>query len=149
MPIFRVKSVKIYTGPKNLHWRRQWRQWQLSGMPVTRHFNNPTPTNKRSKDTFFSMINIAPSHYHLETNIPQLEWGSDCCWRCIAYKWHPLFPLDTTRNTNVPPSCCVGTQQTIWVLRASNRTTFLPEIHRNTSKLLKITGSGDWDKKHC
>ena len=29
MPIFRVKSVKIYTGQKNLHWRRQW---QLSGM---------------------------------------------------------------------------------------------------------------------
>ena len=71
--------------------------------PVTRRFNNPTPTNKRSKDTFFSMINIAPSHYHLETNIPQLEWGSDCCWRCIAYKWHPLFPLDTTSNTNLPP----------------------------------------------
>ena len=33
MPIFSVKSVKIYTGQKNLHWRRQWRQWQLSGMP--------------------------------------------------------------------------------------------------------------------
>ena len=32
MPIFRVKSVKIYTGQKNLHWRRQPRQWQLSGM---------------------------------------------------------------------------------------------------------------------
>ena len=32
MPIFRFKSVKIYTGQKNLHWRRQWRQWQLWGM---------------------------------------------------------------------------------------------------------------------
>ena len=32
MPIFRVNSVKIYTGQKNLHWRRQWRQWQLWGM---------------------------------------------------------------------------------------------------------------------
>ena len=29
MPIFRVKSVKIYTGQKNLHWRHQQ---QLSGM---------------------------------------------------------------------------------------------------------------------
>ena len=29
MPIFRIKSVKIYTGQKNLHWRRQR---QLSGM---------------------------------------------------------------------------------------------------------------------
>ena len=32
MPIFRVKSVKIYTGQKNLHWRRQPRQRQLWGM---------------------------------------------------------------------------------------------------------------------
>ena len=32
MPIFCFKSVKIYTGQKNLHWRRQWRQWQLWGM---------------------------------------------------------------------------------------------------------------------
>ena len=37
MPIFRVKSVKIYTGQKNLHWRRQPRQWQLSGMPNMRY----------------------------------------------------------------------------------------------------------------
>ena len=34
MPIFRVKSVKIDTGQKNLHWRRQPRQRQLSGMVV-------------------------------------------------------------------------------------------------------------------
>ena len=34
MPIFRVKSVKIYTGQKNLHWRRQPRQRQLSGMVI-------------------------------------------------------------------------------------------------------------------
>ena len=33
MPIFRVKSVKIYTGQKNLHWRRQR---QLSGMRLQR-----------------------------------------------------------------------------------------------------------------
>ena len=26
LPIFRIKSVKIYTGQKNLHWRRQQRQ---------------------------------------------------------------------------------------------------------------------------
>ena len=34
MPIFCVKSVKIYTGQKNLHWRRQPRQRQLSGMDI-------------------------------------------------------------------------------------------------------------------
>ena len=33
MPIFRVKSVKIYTGQKNLHVRRPWRPWQIWGMP--------------------------------------------------------------------------------------------------------------------
>ena len=31
-PNFRVKSVKIYTGKKNLHGRRPWRPWQISGM---------------------------------------------------------------------------------------------------------------------
>ena len=35
MPIFRVKSVKIYTGQKNLHWRRRPRRRQLSGMGVS------------------------------------------------------------------------------------------------------------------
>ena len=38
MPIFRVKSVKIYTGQKNLHWRRRPRRRQLSGM----NHNNST-----------------------------------------------------------------------------------------------------------
>ena len=32
LPIFRVKCVKIYTGQKNLHWRRRPRRRQLSGM---------------------------------------------------------------------------------------------------------------------
>ena len=41
MPIFRVKSVKIYTGQKNLHWRRQWRQWQLSGMMIVHPHSSP------------------------------------------------------------------------------------------------------------
>ena len=32
MPIFCVKSVKIYTGQKNLHGRRPWRPLQIWGM---------------------------------------------------------------------------------------------------------------------
>ena len=32
--IFRVKSVKIYTGQKNLHGHRPWRLWQIWGMIV-------------------------------------------------------------------------------------------------------------------
>ena len=35
MPIFRVKSVKIYTGQKNLHRRRRPRRRQLSGMSIS------------------------------------------------------------------------------------------------------------------
>ena len=34
MPIYCVKSVKIYTGQKNLHGRRPWRPWQIWGMIV-------------------------------------------------------------------------------------------------------------------
>ena len=32
LQIFRIKSLKIYTGQKNLHGRRPWRPWQISGM---------------------------------------------------------------------------------------------------------------------
>ena len=34
MPIFRVKSIKIYTGQKNLHERRSLCSWQISGMTI-------------------------------------------------------------------------------------------------------------------
>ena len=35
MPIFRVKSVKIYTGPKKFTRIYSWRSWQISGMVTT------------------------------------------------------------------------------------------------------------------
>ena len=41
MPIFRVKSVKIYIGQKNLHWRRRPRRRQLSGMKELRFNSGP------------------------------------------------------------------------------------------------------------
>ena len=38
LPIFRAKSVKIYTGQKKLHGRRPWRSWQIWGMIIIHHF---------------------------------------------------------------------------------------------------------------
>ena len=35
MPIFRVKSVKIYTGQKKFTRRYSWRSWQISGMNMS------------------------------------------------------------------------------------------------------------------
>ena len=35
MPIFRVKSVKIYTGQKKFTRIYSWRSWQISGMTVS------------------------------------------------------------------------------------------------------------------
>ena len=47
MLIFRVKSVKIYTGQKNLHWRRRPRRRQLSGMALR---TLDDPACKQEKD---------------------------------------------------------------------------------------------------
>ena len=64
LPIFRVKSVKIYTGQKNLHWRRQR---QLSGMvlPLTQK-----PTLYRHSLVICVIWQITPPHnghlYHCE-----------------------------------------------------------------------------------
>ena len=35
MPIFCVKSVKIYTGQKKITWIYSWRSWQISGLFAT------------------------------------------------------------------------------------------------------------------
>ena len=35
LPIFRVKSVKIYTGQKKFTWIYSWRSWQISGVMMT------------------------------------------------------------------------------------------------------------------
>ena len=42
LPIFCVKSIKIYTGQKNFTWIHLWRSWQISGMNKT-HFVHFSP----------------------------------------------------------------------------------------------------------
>ena len=43
MPIFCVKSVKIYTGQKKFTWVYPWRPWQISGMVI--HITYPHQTH--------------------------------------------------------------------------------------------------------
>ena len=78
MPIFRVKSVKIYTGQKNLHWRRQWRQWQLSGMQIwptyyleeiKRASNSQVYVLEPGKNRIFYTEYISARGYHVHTNL--------------------------------------------------------------------------------
>ena len=57
LPIFCVKSVKIYTAQKNLHWRRQPRQWQLSGM------SDPLLYNHSAIEKVFRIIKISKEFY--------------------------------------------------------------------------------------
>ena len=62
MPIFRVKSVKNYTGQKNLHWRRQPRQRQLSGM-MTGKLDFPPPLMENALKFFpfcFGLLSLFP-----------------------------------------------------------------------------------------
>ena len=43
MPIFRIKSVKIYPGQKKITWTCPWRPWKISGMSVD--YNDPKECN--------------------------------------------------------------------------------------------------------
>ena len=60
MPIFRVKSVKIYTGQKNLHWQRQWRQWQLWGMSLATYNLNQWLRHEDILHRLHSCFNYPP-----------------------------------------------------------------------------------------
>ena len=48
LPIFRVKSVKIYTGKKKFTRIYSWRSWQISGMDDTDFVRRTTLDRKRS-----------------------------------------------------------------------------------------------------
>ena len=53
MPIFRVKSVKIYTGQKKITQIYSWGSWQISGM----FHSTPTATLKTRRKTVKIQIN--------------------------------------------------------------------------------------------
>ena len=81
MPIFRVKSVKIYTGQKNLHGRRPWRPWQIWGMHPS-SVRASLPWSSRSL-AFISQLRVS--------FLAQWKW-----------RWLPIFLLD--RNLSFIPT---------------------------------------------
>ena len=92
LPIFPVKSEKIYTGQKNLHGRRQWCPWQIWGMiivvlngsqPSKPGLNNPTIA--ATTDHHFN--NMAKSSLTL-TGYQLGKWSRSTNW-LITASLHP------------------------------------------------------------
>ena len=102
MPIFRIKSVKIYTGQKNLHWRRQWRQWQLSGMlylNVTQQNFIVNSVQAEYCTTF--IVFISPSqawHINFSQWFQGLNHENHLYPECISFR-----PTNLTTLTTWPP----------------------------------------------
>ena len=145
MPIFRVKSVKIYTGQKNLHWRRRPRRRQLSGMeifqmpwlqssllallpPIIIHFHDMQSLWEKS----FVSFQHFPPHFSSSTST------------CPARRKLPTY------NFLLLNQQCVGSALSIWWLLLSvvymlctgSVTSFSPEIPSSGkgSKKGKMTG---------
>ena len=85
MPIFRVKSVKIYTGQKNLHWRRQPRQRQLWGMHQIQN-------------------GLFPLTYRVRFTEQVQFWIFDCnaviCW--VPWTWKNLLSWSSEGLERIP-----------------------------------------------
>ena len=85
MPIFRVKSVKIYTGQKNLHWRRRPRRRQLSGMIKT--IDNSL--GKERKNVIMLIMEVKKRRYvntmtRWQTLVRPLLWSHMAQLSCTA-----------------------------------------------------------------
>ena len=77
MPIFRVKSVNIYTGKKNLHERCSWCSWQIWGMVVPGKWGSGPYSSLQGFRLCFStcpFINI--------NNLPPFFAKSQNCQNC-------------------------------------------------------------------
>ena len=96
MPIFRVKSVKIYTCQKNLHWRRRPRRRQLSGMKKIIHSSLQTLTGTWSYTTTFINKTLTPTvstkHEH-QTWAPDQSTQTDRQCLNFAKKWFIQYSI--------------------------------------------------------
>ena len=93
MPIFCVKSVKIYTGQKKFTWVYSWRSWQIWGMLVTyfkKYFPNfPTFNPKKSPIEYWLNSEVISSTAWSMSLV--LPYGrSDCL--TISLRQNPLIP---------------------------------------------------------
>ena len=86
LPIFRVKSVKIYTGQKKFTREFSWLSWQISGMSISwirfHHF---------SSKTIWSLISNAKTQacVPLDSKI-KLVW-----WYLYHYQPHPNLTTES------------------------------------------------------
>ena len=103
MPIFRVKSVKIYTGQKNLHGRRPWRPWQISGMWYWREIDLRTILHLHMNGMIWQKVKVKTiSNYSqrvYQHQIRPLFFCHDLNWWLIDL---PIFFLIVPFNLCVP-----------------------------------------------
>ena len=66
LPIFRVKSVKIYTGQKNFTRIYSWRSWQISGMDAWPECLNVKQWNFRGKKHYWKRFWHCNTFFHCE-----------------------------------------------------------------------------------
>ena len=108
MPIFRVKSVKIYTGQKKITWIDSWRSWQISGMLVSSPKINHMLTSSYKECSgllpigcLSSLFRTAVVHWHVYilTNLLFKHFPVDVCvywsntsiWNIHGAKWAMFF----------------------------------------------------------
>ena len=112
MPIFRVKSVKIYTGQKNLHWRRRPRRRQLSGMsPQQMQFSVIIEVySSNIANTYLSLGWIPRVRARARTITPAITWSRG--WKSNRAIWLQ--------------NCCTNLKNKI---SATSFAKFLPALH--------------------
>ena len=127
LPIFHVKSVKIYTSQKSLHWRRQPRQWQLSGM----NHCKISPTQKRRSEHEIEMLILSKNwkfekvkcfDLHQNEAKPEYEtfrdrfflWGIDFSLK-KHYQWPWHFNLFRKLSFKVVKSVKVASIDYKWI----------------------------------
>ena len=97
MPIFCVKSVKIYTGQKKFTRTCSWGSWQISGMDWT----NAKRFNKNNLIIYYTNY----------TKIPPFRYKYNVVFAIVLrYWWCPgfCFPINTLCKT--PETCWIYKQ---------------------------------------
>ena len=67
LPIFRVKSVKIYTGQKKFTREFSWLSWQISGM-MKQSVANKAVTNCWTLEILTQTLLFKPNFYHTDVH---------------------------------------------------------------------------------
>ena len=114
MPIFRVKSVKIYTGQKKFTRVYPWLPWQIWGMIRNAIETNTTVKSLKSKDDWVtdsvtrSPIELSWTAKNLTQSALQKIAPGECdqlCeqqgWQCWLCQWTPHHTSEKLRLVNI------------------------------------------------